>query len=106
MGYNFLFSYQCWQQVQAVAWNHHEPQVLSGYFDRSVVMVMKSLLCLLSIDLDCHYTSAQGFSFLDHYHVIVSFRCFGETVLMLLPLFFAEGWKGPFRSWFQVVGHS
>ncbi|KAL9356972.1 hypothetical protein Peur_050225 [Populus x canadensis] len=38
MGYNFLFSYQCWQQVQAVAWNHHEPQVLSGYFDRSVVM--------------------------------------------------------------------
>jgi len=79
MGYNFLFSYQCWQQVQAVAWNHHEPQVLSGYFDRSVVMVMKSLLCLLSIDLDCHYISAQGFSFLDHCHMIVSFRCFGEV---------------------------
>jgi hypothetical protein len=79
MGCNFLFSYQCWQQVQAVAWNHHEPQVLSGYFDRSVVMVMKSLLCLLSIDLDCHYTSAQGFSFLDHCHMIVSFRCFGEV---------------------------
>ncbi|KAI5588501.1 hypothetical protein BDE02_05G102200 [Populus trichocarpa] len=26
------------EKVQAVAWNHHEPQVLSGYFDRSVVM--------------------------------------------------------------------
>lgn len=29
-------------QVQVVAWNHHEPQVLlSGSFDRSVVMVME-----------------------------------------------------------------
>ncbi|KAJ6991718.1 hypothetical protein NC653_019779 [Populus alba x Populus x berolinensis] len=40
--------------VQAVAWNHHEPQVLlSGSFDRSVVMVIQRLLSLMSIDLDC-----------------------------------------------------
>ncbi|XWS33151.1 hypothetical protein CRYUN_Cryun22dG0054200 [Craigia yunnanensis] len=41
-------------KVQAVAWNHHVPQVLlSGSFDHSVVMVIKLFTCLKFVHAFC-----------------------------------------------------